>query len=36
MFGFLINKEVCYNFMREIVEFATNRNSFMRIDMENS
>ncbi|NOR76334.1 MAG: proline dehydrogenase [Draconibacterium sp.] len=36
MFGLLIDKEICYNFIREIVELAANKNSFVRIDMEDS
>ena len=36
MFGLLIDKEVCYNYIREIVALATEKNSFVRIDMEDS
>ena len=36
MFGLLINKEFCYNAIREIVQLATKKNSFVRIDMEDS
>ena len=36
MFGLLIDEDVCYKFMREIVEFAAKKNSFVRIDMEDS
>ncbi|MCY1720828.1 proline dehydrogenase family protein [Prolixibacteraceae bacterium Z1-6] len=36
MFGLLINKNVCYNYIREIVELAAQNNSFVRIDMEDS
>lgn len=36
MFGLLINKEVCYNYIREIVALAAEKNSFVRIDMEDS
>lgn len=36
MFGLLINKEVCYNYLREIVALAAEKNSFVRIDMEDS
>lgn len=36
MFGLLINKEVCYKYIREIVELASEKNSFIRIDMEDS
>jgi proline dehydrogenase len=35
-FGLLINKEVCYHHVREIVEKAASYNSFIRIDMEDS
>ncbi len=36
MFGLLINKEICLNYMNEIVKKAVQKNSFVRIDMENS
>ena len=36
MFGLLINKEVCYKHIREIVTLAAEKNSFVRIDMEDS
>ena len=36
MFGLLIDKEVCYNLLREVVQFAAGINSFVRIDMEDS
>lgn len=36
MFGLLIDKEICYNYIREIVAFATEKESFVRIDMEDS
>ncbi|NQU51171.1 MAG: proline dehydrogenase family protein [Bacteroidetes bacterium] len=36
MFGLLIDKEVCYNYIREIVVLATQKNTFVRIDMEDS
>ena len=36
MFGLLIDKEVCYNYIREIVALAAEKNSFIRIDMEDS
>lgn len=36
MFGLLIDKEVCYNYIREIVALAASKNSFIRIDMEDS
>lgn len=35
-FGLLIDKEVCYRHMREIVAKAASCNSFIRIDMEDS
>jgi proline dehydrogenase len=36
MFGLLIDKEVCYTYIRDIVELAAQKNSFVRIDMEDS
>lgn len=36
MFGLLIDKEVCYNYIRDIVELAAEKNTFIRIDMEDS
>lgn len=36
MFGLLIDKETCYNYIREIVALAAQKNSFVRIDMEDS
>ncbi len=36
MFGLLIDKEVCYGYIREIVALAAEKNSFVRIDMEDS
>lgn len=36
MFGLLIDKKVCFNYIREIVVFAAEKNSFIRIDMEDS
>ncbi len=35
-FGLLIDKEVCYRHMREIVAKAASYNGFIRIDMEDS
>jgi proline dehydrogenase len=35
-FGLLIDKEVCYKHISEIVEKAASYNSFIRIDMEDS
>jgi proline dehydrogenase len=36
MFGLLIDKEICYNHLRDIVAKAQEKNSFVRIDMEDS
>ncbi len=36
MFGLLIDKEVCYSYIREIVALAAEKKSFIRIDMEDS
>lgn len=36
MFGLLIDKEVCYRNIREIVRKAASYNNFVRIDMEDS
>ena len=36
MFGLLIDKEICYKYIREIVALAAEKNSFVRIDMEDS
>jgi len=36
MFGLLIDKEVCYNHIREIVAKAAGYNNFVRVDMEDS
>lgn len=36
MFGLLLDKEVCYNNIREIVVLADKKKSFIRIDMEDS
>lgn len=35
-FGLLIDKEICYRHIKEIVEKAASCNSFIRIDMEDS
>jgi proline dehydrogenase len=35
-FGLLIDKEICYNHIREIVAKAASFNNFIRIDMEDS
>jgi len=36
MFGLLLDKEVCYNHVREIVKKAASYGNFIRIDMEDS
>ncbi|NQU87824.1 MAG: proline dehydrogenase family protein [Mariniphaga sp.] len=36
MFGLLINEEICYNYIKEIVKKASARDNFVRIDMEDS
>jgi proline dehydrogenase len=36
MFGLLIDKDICYNYIREIIALAAKKNSFVRIDMEDS
>jgi proline dehydrogenase len=36
MFGLLIDTEVCYNHIREIVAKAASYNNFIRVDMEDS
>jgi len=36
MFGLLIDKEICYENIREIVKKAAGYNNFVRIDMEDS
>jgi proline dehydrogenase len=36
MFGLIIDKEICYNYIRQIVELAAQKKSFVRIDMEDS
>lgn len=36
MFGLLINKEACFKLLREVVQFAAQKKSFVRIDMEDS
>jgi proline dehydrogenase len=36
MFGLLIDKDTCYRYIRELVSLATKKNSFIRIDMEDS
>ena len=36
MFGLLIDKDACYNFIRQIVVKAAEYNNFIRVDMEDS
>ena len=36
MFGLLLDKEACYQHVRAIVQKAKDRNSFIRVDMEDS
>ena len=36
MFGLLIDKNACFEYIREIVALAAEKNSFVRIDMEDS
>jgi proline dehydrogenase len=36
MFGLLIDKDVCYKYIREIVKKAAEYNNFVRVDMEDS
>lgn len=36
MFGLLINKESCFTYIREIVQRAAEKNTFVKIDMEDS
>lgn len=36
MFGLLIDKDVCYRHIHDIVEFAAKKDTFIRIDMEDS
>ncbi|WP_297091536.1 proline dehydrogenase family protein [uncultured Draconibacterium sp.] len=36
MFGLLIDKEVCYSHLRDVVQLAAKKDSFIRIDMEDS
>jgi len=36
MFGLLIDQEVCYNHLRDIIRKAQEKHSFIRIDMEDS
>ena len=36
MFGLLIHKDTCYQYIREVVSLVARKNSFIRIDMEDS
>ena len=36
MFGLLLDKEICYAHIREIVQKAASYNNFIRVDMEDS
>jgi proline dehydrogenase len=36
MFGLLINEEICYRHIREVVKKAAENNNFIRVDMEDS
>ncbi|HHL57804.1 MAG TPA: proline dehydrogenase, partial [Bacteroidetes bacterium] len=36
MFGLLIDKDVCYQYIREIVKKASEYDNFVRVDMEDS
>ncbi|PIX35860.1 MAG: proline dehydrogenase [Bacteroidetes bacterium CG_4_8_14_3_um_filter_31_14] len=36
MFGLLINKDICYNNIREIVAMAAKYDNFVRVDMEDT
>lgn len=36
MFGLLINEDICYKYIREIIKKAADNNNFFRIDMEDS
>ena len=36
MFGLLVDKVACYQYIREVVALAAEKNSFVRIDMEDS
>ncbi len=36
MFGLLIDKEICFSYIREIVQLAAQKSTFIRIDMEDS
>jgi proline dehydrogenase len=36
MFGLLIDEEKCYTYLHEVIKLASEKNSFVRIDMEDS
>jgi len=36
MFGLLLDKDICYNHIKEIVAKAASHNNFIRVDMEDS
>jgi len=36
MFGLLIDKNICYKYIREIIALASEKDTFIRIDMEDS
>lgn len=36
MFGLLIDKDLCYSYIRDLVKLAAEKGSFIRIDMEDS
>ncbi len=36
MFGLLLDKDICYNHIKEIVAKASSNNNFIRVDMEDS
>ncbi len=36
MFGLLLNKDACFEYMRDMVKTVASYNNFIRIDMENS
>lgn len=36
MFGLLIDEEKCYSYLHEVIKLASEKNSFVRIDMEDS
>jgi len=36
MFGLLIDKDICYSYIREVIKKAAEKDEFIRIDMEDS